>query len=514
MENSKTTFSRLKHSYACIAAVAKNGCIGGDNKLLWKLSDDLKHFKQLTQHSIVIMGRKTFESIGFNPLPNRLNIVVSRSASYAENMNIMFNLDVAEGRILFVDSIENAITICENNDFKSTFVQFDNSVVQVFFIGGGEIYKQCLSYCKFAYITKVYEDVDGDTFFPTNELNSWIEVAEDYTTHAGLYNNNTVFYKFKTFKNPGMLTNTESIKEKINALSVYPPLGHTGFEANYAWMLAEILNNGCIDSDRTGTGTIRMQHAYFKQKIDIFPALRGKKVSPRNALIEMLWILRGDTNTKFLKDHGVNYWDEWADENGDLGPIYGHQMRNFNSLNIDQLQNAIDTIRTTPNSRRIIIDLWNPAQLKEMALPPCHIWYQFCVYPQGNKQMLDLHIVQRSGDMFLGIGYDFMLFNILARVVAYLTGLTPGYVHHTINDAHIYLNHIDQVAQYLKTVAQDKEGKITGITKMRFNDRTLMLGTDFKHINDWLTWAASKDYNIAEFENYDSYPAIKAPVAV
>jgi len=192
--------------------------------------------------------------------------------------------------------------------------------------------------------------------------------------------------------------------------------------------------------DRTGTGTIGIFG--YQMRFDLqdgFPLLTTKKVHFKSVLVELLWFLRGDTNIKFLHDHGVTIWDEWADGDGNLGAVYGEQWRNF--FGVDQIQNLIDQIKKNPESRRLVVSAWNPAQIESMALPPCHCLFQF--YVQGNK--LSCQLYQRSADAFLGVPFNIASYALLVHIIAHLTGYEVGEFVHTFGDAHIYKNHLEQV---------------------------------------------------------------------
>ena len=215
----------------------------------------------------------------------------------------------------------------------------------------------------------------------------------------------------------------------------------------YHQALKNILETGEPSSDRTGTGTIScfgQQNRYCLA--DGFPLMTTKRLHLKSIVHELLWFLSGDTNIKYLKENGVSIWNEWADENGDLGPVYGHQLRNFNSQSIDQLKAVISSVRDDRDSRRHVISLWNPAQTDEMALPPCYLYFQFFV---THTNRVNMFVVQRSGDMFLGIPYDIALFSQILLYVAEQAGKLPGKIDLQIVDAHIYLNQFGAVNRYL-----------------------------------------------------------------
>lgn len=214
----------------------------------------------------------------------------------------------------------------------------------------------------------------------------------------------------------------------------------------YLDLLREIMNNGVDKTDRTGTGT---RSVFGRQmRFDLskgFPLVTTKKVHLKSIIYELLWFIKGDTNIKYLTDHGVRIWNEWADENGDLGPVYGAQWRNWNGEGIDQLADVIARLKTNPNDRRMIVSAWNPGQIAEMHLPPCHMMYQF--YVADNK--LSCMLYQRSCDMFLGVPFNIASYALLTMMIAQVCGLETGEFVHTLGDTHIYHNHFDQVREQL-----------------------------------------------------------------
>jgi len=261
----------------------------------------------------------------------------------------------------------------------------------------------------------------------------------------------------------------------------------------YLELLRYIEENGTFKSDRTGTGTKSVFG--YQMRFDLsegFPLLTTKKVHMKSIIYELLWFISGDTNIKYLKEHGVSIWDEWADENGDLGPVYGHQWRSFptpDGGSVDQLSNVIDQIKSTPDSRRLIVCAWNPAEVDRMALPPCHSMFQF--YVADGK--LSCQLYQRSGDVFLGVPFNIASYALLTMMVAQVCGLKPGTFVHTLGDAHIYSNHQEQVALQLSREPRS-------LPKMSINPERKSI-FDFQY----------EDFTL---EGYDPWPSIKAPVAV
>jgi thymidylate synthase len=212
----------------------------------------------------------------------------------------------------------------------------------------------------------------------------------------------------------------------------------------YQDLLERILSDGAEKTDRTGTGTLSVFGHQMRFNLSAgFPMLTTKRLPLKAIVHELLWFLKGDTNIKYLHDHGVTIWDEWADENGDLGPVYGSQWRSWPTADgghIDQIKNVVEMIKRNPDSRRLIVTAWNPAEIDSMALPPCHCLFQFNVADGA----LSCQLYQRSADVFLGVPFNIASYALLTVAVAHVTGLEPGVFIHTLGDAHLYLNHLDQ----------------------------------------------------------------------
>jgi len=218
------------------------------------------------------------------------------------------------------------------------------------------------------------------------------------------------------------------------------------YELQYKNILNKCLNYGTQRDDRTGVGCNSIFNASISIDVsEYFPVITGRKMFKKTFDTEFLWFINGETNIQRFRDAGVKIWDSWADENGNLGPVYGHQMRNFNDQNIDQMQTLIETLKSDPDSRRHIISLWNPAQIHEMKLPPCYLYFQFFV--EGKN--LNMFTVQRSGDVFLGIPYDVALFTKILLYVASEVGLRANILDIQIVDAHVYNNQLDAIHKYL-----------------------------------------------------------------
>lgn len=261
----------------------------------------------------------------------------------------------------------------------------------------------------------------------------------------------------------------------------------------YLNLLSHILENGTIKGDRTGTGTISVFGYQTRYDLaDGFPLLTTKKLHLKSIIHELLWFLNGDTNIKYLQDNGVRIWNEWADEDGELGPVYGHQWRSwpdYKGGSIDQIANVVEQISHNPDSRRMIVSAWNVAEVNDMALPPCHTMFQF--YVAGGR--LSLQLYQRSADTFLGVPFNIASYALLLQMMAQVTGLKPGEFIHTTGDTHLYLNHTEQARlQLTRTPRKLPVMKINPDVKSIF---------DFKY----------EDFML---ENYEPWPHIKAEVSV
>lgn len=261
----------------------------------------------------------------------------------------------------------------------------------------------------------------------------------------------------------------------------------------YHDLLQHILDNGTAKGDRTGTGTLSTFGYQMRYNLaDGFPVLTTKKLHLRSIIHELLWFLKGDTNIQYLKDNNVSIWDEWADENGNLGPVYGYQWRSWptpDGRHIDQITNVVNQIKHNPDSRRMIVSAWNVAYVDEMALPPCHTMFQFYV-AEGK---LSCQLYQRSADTFLGVPFNIASYALLTMMVAQVCGLQPGEFIHTLGDAHLYINHLEQANLQLSR-------DFRALPQMKINPEVTDLFA----------------FTIDDFElvNYDPHPHIKAAVAV
>jgi thymidylate synthase len=268
-------------------------------------------------------------------------------------------------------------------------------------------------------------------------------------------------------------------------------------ERQYLNLLADILDTGVQRGDRTGTGTLGV---FGRQiRFDLakgFPVLTTKKLHLRSIIIELLWFLKGDTNIAYLNDNGVRIWDEWADEKGDLGPVYGKQWRSWATPDgrvIDQISALVENLKTNPSSRRHIVTAWNPADVDDMALPPCHCLFQFFVAPDGKGGgKLSCQLYQRSADVFLGVPFNIASYALLTLMVAKVVGLEPGEFVHTFGDAHLYLNHLDQAREQLTREPFD-------FPTMKIADKRDLFAFEYE------------DFTL---EGYQAHPHIKAEVSV
>lgn len=261
----------------------------------------------------------------------------------------------------------------------------------------------------------------------------------------------------------------------------------------YLDLLKHISSNGAQKGDRTGTGTKSVFG--YQMRFDLaagFPMTTTKKLHRKSIIHELLWFIAGDTNIKYLKDNGVSIWDEWADEKGDLGPVYGHQWRSWpnpDGSTTDQITELVEQIKSNPDSRRHIVSAWNVSEVSKMALPPCHCLFQF--YVADGK--LSCQLYQRSADVFLGVPFNIASYALLTMMMAQVTGLEAGDFVHTLGDAHLYLNHLDQTAEQLTRSPQ-------ALPTMKINP----------NVNDIFSFA----YEDFKLENYEAHPNIKAPIAV
>lgn len=459
--------------FEIIVAVDESNGIGKENSLPWTIPTDMRHFRNTTKFVLdkskmnaVIMGRKTYESIR-KPLPGRLSIIISSS------MEPISSLKIAR-------SIEDSIK----------YVEEDDQIETAFVIGGGDIYKQFIKHplCTKIHLTKLNYNYNCDTFFPqipSNFKECDISTAIHLDKNDDFIGGATELV-FKTYKY------------------------YNKCEQAYLNLIDDILNNGSIKDDRTGTGTISKfgECLKFDLSNNTIPVLTTKKVFTKGVIYEMLWIISGDTSSKTLEKNGVNIWKmnsnrDFLDkrglnyEEGDIGPLYGFLWRhwganyygadkNYKDQGIDQLQNCINLIRNDPCSRRIVVNAWNAETIPQSVLAPCHCFFQFYV----NNGKLDCSLTQRSCDFLLGSPFNITSYSLLIHMIARICNLEAGTFTYFMGDVHLYKNQIDKVAEQLsRTPRKFPKIRFTGIQNEI---------DDFKY----------EDIHIDE---YYPYPAIKYP---
>lgn len=404
-----------------IVAISKNNVIGFNEKIPWKYEEDLNYFKYITSNTVfkdkqnaLIMGYNTHKSIKYL-LRNRINIVIDKNT----------NINLTQNNFIYSPNLDKAVDYCNNNE----------KIDKIFIIGGQKIYEEAVKrrdICSL-YLTLVNKDILGNKYFPL-----------DYEHYFELESENN------SLLNPDLIY--KIYKKKSD-------------EYQYLNLIKKVLNEGVLKEDRTNTGIL--SYFGYQMRFNIensFPLLTTKKMFLRGIIEELLWFINGKTNAKLLQDKKVHIWDlnssrEFLDNNGlshyeegDCGPIYGFNFRHYGAEYIDcnsdysfqgfdQLQSIIDLIKNNPNSRRILINLWNPCDLNKVVLPPCHVLYQFWVY----DGKISCSMYQRSGDIGLGVPFNIASASLLTYIIAQLTNLKPFEFIHNIGDAHIYNNHIEQL---------------------------------------------------------------------
>lgn len=435
--------------------------IGYQGKMPWHCPEDLKYFRKLTKGNVVIMGRKTFESIGNKPLPDRLNVVLSKTLELQETENLWGSNDIYS----VLGTLRND-TAYQNK--------------QIFIIGGSEIYSEMMYHATKLLITHIHKDYQCDTFFP--DIDSYWTLSK-YSKES-----NCTFLEYT----------------KCN--------GHT-VDTVYSNILSNVLFKGNVRQDRTNTGTISLFGE--QMKIDISsscPLLTTKKVAWKTCIIELLWFLRGETDANILKKQNVHIWDgnttrDFLDKRGldypegELGPGYGWQIRRSGAKypnpegGIDQLANIEHLLKTDPFSRRIMWNLYVPEDLNKMALVPCHYSFQLYVTVEKNQKYLSGLVNLRSNDLFLGNPFNIFCYYTLIRILALRCDMKPKELILNIGDAHIYSNHVSQVNELL-----DRERKSACILEI---DETIK-DKKWEEI-------CIQDFSVI---GYFPHPNIKAPMAV
>lgn len=510
-----------------VAATSRTRGIGCNGGLPWKLPGDMKFFRKTTtnapnerERNAVIMGRKTWDSIPakFRPLKGRLNVVISR------NKDLFAKDPSSRSQVLLANSFQGAL------DMVQVIKANTQSINDVFVIGGGSVYAEAVKSpdCQNILLTSVYADeIDAkcDVFFPAIDSSTF--VTEETSERQ---KENGIAYEFVRYARRSADASAENCDPNASAaqpaaskpaaaavprgLSDAKSDGKRNFEEmQYLNLIRDIMDNGVRKGDRTGTGTMSKFGCQMRFSLrETFPLLTTKRVFWRGVAEELLWFLRGCTNAKTLTDKGVRIWKangsrEYLDrigltdrEENDLGPVYGFQWRHFGAeyktmhddytgQGVDQLMNVINTIKNKPTDRRIIMSAWNPADLKKMALPPCHMFCQFYV---ANGE-LSCQMYQRSCDMGLGVPFNIASYALLTRMIAQVCDLKPGDFIHTLGDAHVYMNHIEPLREQIK-----REPRAFP---------TLTIDPNVKDINDF----KMEHFKI---EGYKPYPKIKMKMAV
>jgi dihydrofolate reductase/thymidylate synthase len=492
-----------------VAATTKGG-VGLNGALPWRLSKDMAYFKKITMETrekdalnAVVMGRKTWESIPdkFRPLPGRLNIVLSRSGALAEandENNVAGAATPLPEGVLVRKSIEDALSAIASSDKK---------VEKTFVIGGAQIYEEALKSdkCEAVHLTEVEGEFECDAFIPAVDASKF----KLYGQSRPIMEKDTR-YQFLTY----VAADAETGKFRPKAAELLPPgcdVKHEEYQ--YLEMIREIIDQGAVKGDRTGTGTIS---TFGNQmRFDLrrsFPLLTTKRVFWRGVAEELLWFVAGETNANKLADKNIHIWDgngsrEYLDsiglterEVGDLGPVYGFQWRHFGAeytnmhadysgKGVDQLAEVIHKIKNNPTDRRILLTAWNPAALKEMALPPCHMFCQFYV---ANGE-LSCQMYQRSCDMGLGVPFNIASYSLLTCMIAQVCDLKPGDFVHVCGDTHVYSNHVEPLEKQL--VCEPRPFPI------------LKINPDKKDIDSFVF----EDFEIV---GYDPHPKIEMKMAV
>lgn len=487
---------------AVVAVAAQSKGIGYKGDLPWKLPGDMKHFMKVTtetqsasNQNAVLMGRKTWESIPekFRPLKDRINVVLTKSAA--------------------ADSFPEGVLVASSLEEARNKLDVQSNVEQVFVIGGSQIYDEAM---KSGYVSKVIctnvgnipDTTKFDAFFPELKEDVW-----DCVPYGGDKENAP---QKQTDKKSGMTYEFVEYTRKEKPAMAVPAQVVNHEEMQYLDMCREILENGVQRGDRTGTGTLSKfgTQMRFSLRDGTLPLLTTKRTFWRGVAEELLWFVSGNTNANDLAAKDIHIWDgngsrEFLDQRGltdrevgDLGPVYGFQWRHFGAKykdmhtdytgqGVDQLAECIHKIIQNPEDRRIIMSAWNPADLNEMALPPCHMFCQF--YVDTVKNEVSCQMYQRSADMGLGVPFNIASYALLTHMIAQVTGRKAGDFIHTIGDAHVYLNHVEALQEQLKREPR-------AFPKLKINP-------DKKNIDDF-------EYSDFEVIGYKPHKTIKMKMAV
>lgn len=460
-----------------VAATVREFGIGANGSIPWRVAEDMKFFKETTlktkddkKQNAVIMGRKTWQSIPkkFRPLPSRLNIILTRNTK----SDIAKSIE-SEASTLVCSSFEDAME-------RLSWPPYSDNIESVFVIGGAQVYNLCmneyLEHVDAIYLTQIIKEEKIECDVHLKSLQALMAANKcqivDLSDTLKCAKDDSVSYKMMQLI-PHAHANADNTKEnkaeQKEEIVESEDVHHDEYQ--YLNLIEKIIKNGVQRGDRTGTGTLSIFGAQMRYSLDnlTFPLLTTKRVFWRGVAEELLWFVSGSTSAKELQDKNIRIWDgnstrEFLDkrglkerEVGDLGPVYGFQWRhfgahyktmhdNYDGEGVDQLMECIRQIKNNPTSRRIVMSAWNPADLKQMALPPCHMFVQF--YVANDK--LSCQMYQRSADMGLGVPFNIASYALLTRLMAQVCGLGAGEFVHTIGDAHVYLNHVEPLKEQLK----------------------------------------------------------------
>ena len=468
-----------------IASVDNEMCIGFDNNLLYDIKEDKKYFSDITQGkyyennimNIVVMGRNTWNSIPnkYKPLKNRINVIISSQLSELEKENTFIFSN-------FLSFIREVTYKDDMNYFVDNKNHKIHCINEIYVIGGHKLYNEVLNFhtVNKIYLTEIEDkykskkDLCNKVYFPNLDMDKYNLISENkivtrnYCT--GYYQDTkSIVCNFKILQNKSEFHN--KVQDEI--LNYFKTKYLNQEEYQYLDIMKDLIINGDKRETRNAITYskfgVKME---FDLKDNIIPILTTKKVACKTVIKELLWFIQGSTNNKTLQDQKVHIWDgnssrDFLDQNGfkereenELGPIYGFQWRhsgaeyktchdNYKGEGVDQLQECINTLKENPHSRRMIVCAWNPKDLNNMALPPCHILFQWYV---SSDKRLSLQLYQRSGDFFLGIPFNIMSYSVLIYMVSQLTGLRPGKFIHIIGDAHAYECHVDAIEEQIKRI--------------------------------------------------------------
>ncbi|GHP04069.1 hypothetical protein PPROV_000282300 [Pycnococcus provasolii] len=470
--------------------------IGHLNRIPWRLPADMAYFKAVTattkdpaKKNAVVMGRRTWESIPakFRPLPGRHNVVLSRTLAASENVSAGGNGGAAPA----ASTVPPGVSVAESlNDALSMLAteEWAQHVETVYVIGGGQVYEEAFSspLCDAIHLTKIEGgSFECDTFVRDVPADAYrLFASSPPRRFTGGASGDQLRYTFETY------VNCANMARVVTELPTHVPAAPRHEEMQYLDLVREILDEGVLKGDRTGTGTLSVFGRQMRFNLrSSFPLLTTKRVFWRGVAEELIWFVRGETNARKLQEKDIHIWDgngsrEYLDsvglghrEEGDLGPVYGFQWRHFGAeygsmhddytgCGVDQLAECLDKIRNKPEDRRIIMTAWNPAALREMALPPCHMFAQFYV-ADGE---LSCQMYQRSCDMGLGVPFNIASYALLTVLMAKVTGLKPGDFVHTLGDAHVYTNHVEPLKEQLKNEPRAFPQLIIKADKERIED--------------------------------------------